>query len=416
MKAPRHRPQLKVFVIMSLELEVAKQAAREAGRVIIHHSSMINTDEALMSLVDRSLQAEVVALDTEFFWERTYRPQLGVIQLGLSEEECFLIDVLAIPDLTPLGRLLASPSVVKILHDAQQDLTILHHATGAFPKNIFDTRRAAGFAGMISTISLQDLLSDMLGIALAKDETRSNWLRRPLSSKQMKYALDDVHYLGALRDELLARTQARGFSTWLEEDLAAYDDPTLYQDNDARERYHRVKGWGRLNARELAVLRELTAWREHEAGRQDRPRGHVLQDQALVELAQLQPRSTAGFKRMDSYFEHQIRRCQDAIVQVVATGLAVTDEDCPRPSERPSGLRQIRAQVDAALIHMREKAEEIDLDPALVGSRAEFTSLIAKGAEAKAEHHRLLRGWRREFIGEELLKSMQGETVDSISF
>ena len=164
---------------------------------------MIDTTEKLHVLVERARKIDAVALDTEFVWERTYYPRLGLIQLALSREECFLIDPCALEDLSPLGELLADPTVVKIFHDASQDLAILRSATGAEPKSIFDTRLAAGFGGLSSTLSLAALVEILLDVKLKKTETRTNWLKRPLHPQQKDYALDDVRYLRKVRVLLL---------------------------------------------------------------------------------------------------------------------------------------------------------------------------------------------------------------------
>lgn len=178
---------------------------------------MISTVEALKDVVAQAREAECVALDTEFVWEDTYYPKLGIIQLGWSKTECYLIDAVAVHDLSPLGDLLADAHTVKILHDAQQDLWILRHATGVTACQIFDTRCAAGFAGMSSTLSLSNLLRMCLNVLLPKTETRTDWLQRPLSDEQLEYALDDVRYLPALRDYLLKAVKQRGREAWLKD-------------------------------------------------------------------------------------------------------------------------------------------------------------------------------------------------------
>jgi len=144
---------------------------------------MITTKEQLAKLVSRARKTDAIALDTEFVWERTYYPQLGLIQVALSDEDCHLIDPCALTDLSPLGDLLSDRSVVKILHDAPQDLFILSRATGAAPQNIFDTRLAAGFANLPATLSLGSLIKNILDIDLPKTETRTNWLQRPLTDQ-----------------------------------------------------------------------------------------------------------------------------------------------------------------------------------------------------------------------------------------
>jgi len=180
---------------------------------------MINSMDKLNDLVEKARSTDAVAIDTEFVWTRTYLPQLGLIQLALSDEDCYLIDPLAIDDLSAFGKLLADQRVIKIFHDAPQDLAILHAATGHIPKNIFDTRLAAGFAGLPATFSLGNLIRNLLDISLAKTETRTNWLRRPLDKKQVNYALDDVRYLRAARVILVNRIIGPEIKSWLQEEL-----------------------------------------------------------------------------------------------------------------------------------------------------------------------------------------------------
>ncbi len=376
---------------------------------------MIRTAEALAELVAYALSCERVALDTEFVWNRTYYPQLGVIQLALAGDDCHLIDPVAIADLSPLGALLEHAEIELILHDAQQDLAILRRVTGAFPRNIFDTRCAAGFANMSSTSSLAELLAQTLGVILDKTETRTNWVRRPLSRDQLAYAIEDVRYLHETRKVLQARVEEIGRSTWLAEEMATYDDPRLYEARDPREQFTRIKGTGRVSRRELAILRELAAWREEEARRSDLPRNHVLTDETLVLLARHKPRSlgelgrlrTLGNHRYDRYLLEQIRR-----------GLAVPDAECPhQPQLRPAQLSLFDAecpsqpQLDKETVerklarsmdHLRQQSDAAQIDAPFVAARAEVRNLILDGGAATPKDHRLLRGWRRDFIGEAL--------------
>jgi len=371
--------------------------------------SMIDTSEALISLVERAGQNQSVALDTEFVWDRTYYPRLGVVQVGLSEEACFLVDPLAVEDLTPLGELIADPCVIKILHDAPQDLTILRRATGAYPRNVFDTRCAAGLAGLSSTTSLRELVGAVLGVDLAKTERRTNWLRRPLTAPQHAYAIEDVCYLPAVNQELLARVRSLVRETWLREELAVLDDPALYAEKDPRQQYHRVKGAGRVSPRELAILRELAAWREEEARHRDRPRGRILADATLLHLARRKPRSPTALRS----FKGLARRYEEKILEGVHRGLAVADGECPRrPRRRIAGAETVEAQLKRAMVYLRKKSEAEDIDPPFVASRAEVKNLVCDGPDAPSERHRLLRGWRRGFVGEGLLQILaDGRTV-----
>lgn len=369
---------------------------------------MISSKAELEQVVDRILRMGSVALDTEFFWERTFYPRLGVVQLGLPDGSCRLVDAPAIGGfepggLQPLGRMLSSRTVVKILHDAPQDLMILSRASGALPRNIFDTRYAAGFAGLDSTTSLGNLLADLFDIHLPKTETRADWLRRPLTEQQVAYAEDDVRHLHAARDELVRRAVARGAASWLNEELASFDDPVAYQDRDPSLQYKRIKGTGRLTSRELAVLRELVVWRETAARRRDRPRGRVLADKTLVHLARVQPRTLQSLTGSGRVSDRTARRSGTDILLALETGLALEQKDCPlrRPNRRAIGLPG--PLVEQALELMRKAAEQRGIDPALVAPRAEIKALLTAGAEARPGDHRLLRGWRMEIVGRDLL-------------
>ena len=364
--------------------------------------------EHLTNFVDRATGHGVVAVDTELFWERTYYPRLAIVQLAVSDEDCCLVDVPALPDLSPLGSLLADTEVVKILHDAPQDLSILRRATGSAPRNIFDTRNVAGLAGLTSTISLRDLLAELMGVELAKTETRTDWFRRPLSGAQLSYAVDDVRFLHAARLALLAKVAERGVEAWLTEELAQLDDPSLYEERDPRQQLERIKGSGRLTSRELAVLRELAAWRELEARSLDRPRGRVVPDKLLLDLARRRPTTQEALRSVRDIKNGQLRRFGDGILEAVGTGLAVPDEECPprAPRSRYDETAERRSAAAIQLLEQRSAARGID--HALVATRSEVRSLVRDGERADQRRHRVLRGWRRDFVGAELLALAAG--------
>jgi ribonuclease D len=354
----------------------------------------------LEALAARLLEAEAVAVDTEFFWERTYWPVLGLVQLATADG-CWLVDAVRLADVRALGPVLSSPSVTKVLHDAPQDLGILARAAGAAPRAVFDTRLAAGFAGFGSTCSLQALLRDALGVELAKAETRSDWLRRPLSAAQLRYAVDDVAHLIPLRETLLARCADGTVRAWLDEELARLDDPALYGDRDPRLMYLRVKGGSRLTARELAVLRELAAWREEEARRRDWPRGHVLSDAVLAAVAQAAPADRAALAAVPGFPGRMPEAVAARLLGAVALGLAVPEEGCPRPPDFDlAAKRALKASCDRLLDRIKAACGPLGIDPALVASRADAESYalcLAQGAAAAAGHP-LARGWRRHLV------------------
>ncbi|MEP0545853.1 MAG: ribonuclease D [Rhodothermales bacterium] len=377
---------------------------------------MIDTPQQLENLIDRARQARRVALDTEFVWERTYYAGLGLVQLGLSRDEVYLIDTVAIDDLSALGALIADPDVVKILHDAQQDLMILYRATGGAPRSIFDTRLAGGFVGLTATTSLQALIGATVDVHLPKGESRSDWLRRPLREAQLEYARDDVRYLPDAFDVLWARIDALDRRAWVEEEMAQYDDLSLYTEDDPFERYRSVKGRGKrgFSPLDYAVLRELTAWREQEARHRDRPRGHIVKDDVLVTLAQRKPTNDGALRDVQGVSDNAVRNYGDAIVEAVKRGLDVPKSDRPKPTRRRRKDDTEIARFDLAQALIKGRSLSHEIDPGLIGNRASVERLVAAGPGADPAEHPVLRGWRREFVGEAVLDLLRGEGSVSV--
>ena len=370
-------------------------------------SGLIDSQTELAALVDRAARQPLVALDTELVWERTYYPHLGIVQLALSDSDIHLIDATAV-DLAALGPLLAEAGVTKILHDAVQDLAILKRAGGVSPAGIFDTRVAAGFAGLSSTISLRDLLVELVEVDLHKTETRTDWLRRPLTETQIGYALDDVRYLHAAHRELLRRAQERGVEGWMCEDMSALDDESLYEERDPRLQFERIKGRGRLTRRELGILRELTAWRECEARAVNRPRGWVVPDRMLLVLAQCKPDSIEDLQR---FRDRRLRRYGKAVIGAVRAGLEVSEEELPSGHPRSRYEKTFASRSKAAIELLERRSRGQGIDHALVATRSEVRALVRDGEQATAERHALLRGWRNRFLGRELMTLISGEEI-----
>ncbi len=357
---------------------------------------MITTAEDLQALMIRAHKTDAVALDTEFVWERTYYPRLGLIQLALSNEECFLIDPCAIDDLTPLGKLLADTEVVKIFHDAPQDLAILRSATGADPQNVFDTKLVAGFTGFPSTLSLAVLIERLLDIRLEKSQTRTNWLKRPLDPKQEEYALDDVRYLRAIRVLLLTRVLPDTRS-WMEEELQRFDTPANYTGIDVRDRYLKIKGSGKLNQRSLAILQNLVIWREKEAKKRNRPRGHIVKDPVLLSIARQQVEKKTQIQNCGEISGKSVESYGDAILEIVSTSLNQADSACP-PLVRHIKLNKSEKDIMAKFHDFIILKSDIHgIDPPLVGNKSELKELLKSPSTAEG---RTRRGWRKQFLAE----------------
>jgi ribonuclease D len=355
---------------------------------------LITTESELKDLMSKALRAPAVALDTEFVWERTFYPQLGLVQLGI-ERECYLIDPVAIKDLSPLGELIAEPSVIKILHDAQQDLTILKAATGASPKNVFDTRLAYGFCSGSSILSLAALLEETLNVKLPKTETRANWLMRPLTDKMFDYACDDVRYLTELMNFIMAKAENQNTDLWLKEELKIYDSASLYKEINPREYFRKIKGIDQLKGTKLAVLLELAAWREKVARRKDRPRGHVIHNNILISLSYKCPRTLGDLNKIDRLSPGNIKTYGEDLIKCVEKGMNTP------PELQPVEVSRLLQKKNARLIYevIQPKAMSFNIDPALVCSRKELTMLLdSRDGGGDYKKSRIFRGWRNEFM------------------
>lgn len=356
---------------------------------------MITTAKDLEALMARAHKADAVALDTEFVWERTYFPRLGLIQIALSNEECFLIDPIALEDLSPLGKLLADPSVVKIFHDAPQDLAILRAATKYDPQNIFDSRLAAGFAALGSTLSLAALVERLLDIKLNKTQTRTNWLQRPLAPQQTEYALDDVRYLRAVRVLLLARVLPETKS-WFDEEMLLLNDPQTYLGVADTERYTKVKGAGSLDGRSLAILQELCIWREDEARKKDKPRGHIIKDPVIIAIARNHLNSHDAIVNSGEISVKAVKQYGDTIIQLVKNGENRNTADLPQTLHNKKLKNSEKSTLNNLQEYITLKSDVNGIDPALIGNKNELVKLIRHSIEPSRQK----KGWRKIFLAE----------------
>jgi ribonuclease D len=377
---------------------------------------MISTTQALADVVRRACEAGAVGVDTEFIWDRTYYPTLGLIQIGFPDGHCELIDAPAIEDWAPLAELMSDPGTVKILHDAQQDLNILHRTCGGLPKNIFDTQRSAGFVGLSSTISLSELLKTLLKVRLAKTETRSDWTKRPLTDAQLQYAEDDVRHSVDLMIKIMDKAEALGRKAWIEDEMQMYAVESLYGESDPDAEMPRVRGSGSLTNQQRDVVRALGAWRELKARRRNLPRGFVLSDDALVSLTKRPPEKPEDIRQMKGLSERSANRNREAIWAAIERGRA--GDLPPLPNQRhqgPSPDDGYEARVDLALACIKGTCLAGKIDPALIGNRAEVTAFVLEVDQLEADRHRIFRGWRTEFCGHALARLLRGEGSVSIN-
>ena len=238
--------------------------------------------DALNECLDRWRRADRVGFDTEFIRVRTFYPQIALYQVGVGHH-CALIDPLAIQMLDAFRDWLSNPATVLVMHSCSEDLEVLQHHLGVLPATLYDTQIAASFVGREHGLGYQTLVRRELGIELQKGETRSDWLRRPLSDEQQRYAAEDVHYLPPLFECLQERLIKLGRQDWAWQEMRRLRDAAAPRRPE--DYYRGARDAWRLDARQLAVFRALCLWREETARRRDRPRGHVVGDEALLDIA-----------------------------------------------------------------------------------------------------------------------------------
>jgi ribonuclease D len=362
-------------------------------------ATLITTQSALDAAVFRMQATTRLAIDTEFMRERTYFPQLCLLQIA-TETDCFLIDPLAGLDLGALHELMADGSRLKILHAARQDLEVLLLVGGTVPAPVFDTQVAAALLGFAPQIGYAELVARQLGHSIDKGQTRTDWSRRPLSPEQLAYAADDVHHLLTLHTDLAAVLEAKRRGAWAQEETAGYANPALYR-TDPAEAWRRLKGLGRMGSREQAAARALTEWRERRAIESDKPRGWILTDEALLAMATLAPDSIEGLEGIRALPPAVIRKRGEELLQLLAAARsgaaanAAADVVSRRPAPEETALATKFMQI------VRVEAEALGVGTEVLATRRDIEAL-AQGSRDNA----LTRGWRRAVIGEKLLAAL----------
>jgi ribonuclease D len=366
---------------------------------------MITDTQALSEFCLRVRTADYITVDTEFMREKTYWPILCLVQIaGPDEADC--IDALADGiDLTPLYDLMADDSILKVFHAARQDLEIFFHQAGQVPHPVFDTQVAAMVCGFGDSVGYEALITELVKARIDKGSRFTDWTLRPLSERQIDYALADVTHLRPAYEKLAAMLHDNERESWLEEEMAVLESPDTYNGNPS-EAYRRIKARN-TTARMLAVLRELAAWRESEAQRRDVPRNRVLRDESLVEIAHHTPKSADQLARTrglgdklahGNYGQH--------ILEAIKKGQALPDNECPKPVRKQKLPKGLGPMTDLLKVLLKMKSEDSDVAGKLLASAADIELIAAFGEDADV---RAMKGWRRDVFGDHALKLRAGE-------
>jgi ribonuclease D len=365
---------------------------------------LITRTEDLAAACGKLSTASFVTVDTEFMREQTFWPRLCLIQIAGGETE-ILIDSLAPDlDLQPFFDLMVDESVLKVFHSARQDIEIVHHLAGVVPQPIFDTQVAAMVCGFGEAVSYSMLVKRLLGHNLDKSSRFTDWSRRPLTDRQLTYALGDVTYLRDLYPKLRAQLDKSERASWLSEEMGMLTDPATYE-------AHPEHAWRRLKMRiktpkALAILMELAAWREREAQTQDVPRGRILKDEALYDIAGQAPRTAEDLGSLRSLHNGFARSQRGrAVLETVQKGLDRDPSTVP-PLRRGEPMPpEAQAIVDLLRVLLKATAGRHGVAPKLIATSDDLEQ-IARSDDADAA---ALRGWRRKLFGEDALALKRGD-------
>ncbi|WP_417703211.1 ribonuclease D [Pseudomonas sp.] len=347
-----------------------------------------------------------VALDTEFMRVDTFYPIAGLLQVSAGDG-AYLIDPLHIGDWRPFAALLEAPGVVKVLHSCSEDLEVFLRLTGSLPAPLFDTQLAAGYLNLGFSMGYSRLVQALLDIELPKGETRSDWLQRPLSELQVRYAAEDVLHLVEVYHALMARLAPQKVE-WILADGAELV-ANLGREVAPEDAWRDAKLAWKLSRQQQAVLRALCAWREREARARNQPRNRVLREHSLWPLARTQPDNLVALARIEDMHPKTVRQDGETLLQLIRDAAALPPGQWPEalpeplPIEASALLKKLRA------VGQRE-GERLDIVPELMLRKKTLEALLKSGyPDGPYQLPDSLRGWRRELMGQALLDCLAAE-------
>ena len=360
------------------------------------HPILLESATQLANAAKQWEGSEVLGIDTEFVRERTYRADLGLIQVS-DGQTAWLIDPLGVGSLDPLAQLMVNPAITKILHSSSEDLEVLMHALGRLPEPLVDIQIASAMLGQPLQLAYHHAVKWLFNISIDKNQTRSNWCRRPLHSRQLRYAAMDVVLLPMMLQKIRPRLEKAGRWEWLVEDVERMKRNSVTPVDPAKA-YLRFPGIGRMDSKGLKALQALAAWREKTAKENNRARGFVISDAGLKQLARLRPSSEKEIREIEDIHPSELRRYQAQILRLITDSQSAI---CP--VEKIENLSNAQQKLLKTLRRsVSESARLLGIDPALLASRKELEKLIRSAATGQPLPERFL-GWRKKIITDGLM-------------
>jgi len=368
----------------------------------------IDSQAALEAFVDRARTTRVLAIDTEFLREKTYYPKLCLMQLS-TDDERVIIDPFAVDDLKVIRSLLEDERIVKVFHAGHQDIEILLYDIGCVPHPLFDTQVAAALLGQTQQIGYGALVHAMCGVKLKKVDSFTDWSVRPLSESQLSYAEDDVVYLPEIYHAQCKALEEKGRLGWLEDEFRAMERPESYMTRED-EMFRKLKHVTQLSRRQMAAAREMAAWREIEVRKRNVPRKWILTDEQIVESCKREPRTIDELFMVRGMRERLTTRDARAVIALVTSALDSAPGTWPDLPTSGRSERNVDVQVDMLMAIVRIRARENGIAVPTLAIHSDLVD-IARGHYDDVE---LLRGWRRDIVGNDLLDLLEGRTTLAI--
>lgn len=380
----------------------------------------VTDQSALETLCQTLRQSSRLALDTEFVGEDTFVPRLELIQVATATTAA-VIDFPAVQangSLDAFWELICDATIEKIVHAGRQDLDLFATHAGQIPKPFFDTQIAAAMVGYGAQVAYANLVQRLHGTKLAKAHTFTNWSARPLSDDQISYALEDVEFLLSIHTHLQDRLSTLGRLEWVGEEFARLETAVGEKSREPQERYQRIRGWDTLKPKGAAVLRELAAWREAEARRRNVPRGRVMRDEVLLQLARHPPKSVSELRGLRGVHSSEVDRHGEQLLGTITSALALPPTAWPevprerKPDPESTGIVELLQAV------LKARAAEEGIAPTMLATSSDLQTLVEAKQNRATLDVPILHGWRRQLAGDLLLKVLDGAvtiTVDRTS-